>query len=187
MSFVIHNKSHTPEYHVWAVMKYRCSNSNSNGYHHYGGRGISVCPEWNDFQSFINDMGPRPSDRHSLDRIDNDGNYEPSNCRWATPQEQASNRRTNHWIRHNGMTKTVKQWSVHLNVKDSMIHHRLRAGWTISDTLDTPPGGRPCPRRVDHDLVNSLFDQGHSFQEIALSANCSDSRVRQIIKDRKSS
>ncbi len=88
------NKTDYPEYRVWAGMKSRCLNENSQKYHLYGGRGIKICKEWLDsFYNFYNDMGPRPTDKHSIDRIDSDGNYEPNNCRWATAKEQASNRK----------------------------------------------------------------------------------------------
>lgn len=86
-------KKHTPEYRSWTRMLCRCLNRNHKDYHRYGGRGIAVCARWNDFASFLADMGPRPGGGRSIDRINNDGNYELSNCRWATPKEQAQNRR----------------------------------------------------------------------------------------------
>ncbi len=91
-------KKYPPEYTAWCNMRTRCFAVDAINYCDYGGRGIKICKRWNVYRNFISDMGKRPSKRHSLDRIDNDGDYKPSNCRWAIPKIQAYNRRTTVWI-----------------------------------------------------------------------------------------
>lgn len=89
---ITHGKTNTPEYIIWSAMKQRCLYEKGHKWVNYGGRGITICERWLCFSNFYEDMGPRPSNKHSLDRINNDGNYEPSNCRWATNTEQCNNR-----------------------------------------------------------------------------------------------
>lgn len=105
-----HRLSDTPEYFVWASMVQRCHNENDQFYHKYGGAGITVYKKWRkDFAAFIAHMGMRPSRLHSIDRINNDGNYCPGNVRWATRKQQQRNRRTNRYVKHNGKTMCVAQ------------------------------------------------------------------------------
>lgn len=110
------------------TMIQRCYNPNNEQYKDYGGRGIKVCSRWlpkqaeaKGFWNFTEDMGKRPSQRHSLDRIDNNKNYMPSNCKWSTPEEQARNRRNNILITYNGVTRVAKDWSKELNIPMSTI------------------------------------------------------------------
>lgn len=94
-----HGLHRTPEHIVWAAMRYRCLNPSSSSWKWYGGRGITICDRWrDDFVAFLEDVGPRPSPEHSLDRIDVDGNYEPGNVRWATPSEQQRNKRRRGYV-----------------------------------------------------------------------------------------
>jgi hypothetical protein len=95
-AYKTHGDSGSPEHQTWQRMKRRCDNEKGNRWEHYGGRGIKVCDRWlHSYENFLNDMGRKPSPKHSIDRIDVNGNYEPSNCRWSTPKEQSNNTRRN--------------------------------------------------------------------------------------------
>lgn len=126
------------EYRIWNAMKRRCDSPNGKSYHRYGGRGISVCQEWREsFNAFMRDMGPRPSLNHTIERIDNDGNYEPGNCRWATRHEQGSNKSNNRVITHGGRSQTISQWSRETGLSVAMIQQRLdRHGMSVARALD---------------------------------------------------
>jgi hypothetical protein len=128
----------TKEYLIWANMKNRCANPTQASYKNYGARGIKVCARWNRFENFISDMGKRPSDKHSLDRIDNNGNYAPSNCRWATKEEQVANKRPRiDAILYEG--KSVTQWAKELNIAKYIIYARLKRHNTVHS-----------PKEIDH-------------------------------------
>lgn len=134
-----HNFKNSPEYRAWNGMKRRCYWKKHKDYSRYGGRGIVVCERWmNSFTTFLEDMGLRPSSKHSLDRIDVNGNYEPSNCRWATDVEQSNNRHSNVVIEFNGESKTATEWARHLGMPDDVIAKRIRRGWSIERALTQP-------------------------------------------------
>lgn len=124
-----HGGEGTPEYRIWIDIRRRCNDPGRPGFRDYGGRGIRICNRWIDFANFLTDMGKRPSPEHSIDRINNDGDYEPSNCRWATPKEQSNNRRSNHYITIEGETMTIAQWCEKYDIPDTTFHNRLRRGW----------------------------------------------------------
>jgi len=124
------------EYGIWKGVIRRCYDPRGMGYHNYGGRGIRVCEQWrNDFQEFLRDMGPAPSRKHTIDRIDNDGDYAPGNCRWATKLQQDNNRRTNHKILYGGTTKTLTEWARELGIGAHRLSTRLSRGWTIEEAF----------------------------------------------------
>lgn len=132
-------------YSAWSDMKARCLNPSNRDYINYGGRGISVCDEWqNDFLAFVEHIGQPPSERHSIDRIDNNKNYEPGNVRWATYHEQRSNTRLTRTIIHNGITQTLTDWSRDLGITTSALHRRLSKGWPLERALSSEkfPRGR---------------------------------------------
>lgn len=130
---------HTPGYRSWDAMTQRCYNPRNNRYKNYGARGISVCEEWrNDFWQFYKDMGPKPSPKHSIDRIDNSLSYCKSNCKWSTNSEQANNKTSSRRIELNGVSRTVKEWAIVSGLKTGALHQRLAAGWPIERALTTP-------------------------------------------------
>lgn len=119
-----HGLSKTAEYQIWAGMKKRCHNKNSTMYYLYGARGITVCEEWrNSFQNFINDMGHRPSPEHSIDRINNGGNYSKDNCRWATKLEQGHNTSIARHVSWNGKTYTTRALATALGADYFRTYH----------------------------------------------------------------
>lgn len=122
------DKQH-PLYRTWKGMIYRCYYKTSSSYPNYGGRGIQVCDRWVDFDAFVKDMGPKPSPDCSINRIDNDGNYEPSNCRWSSSKTQNLNKRNNVSVRYGGVLTTLTELSERLGISYSVLHGRIRRGW----------------------------------------------------------
>lgn len=133
----IHGLSRSPLYHVWRGMLGRCANHNHSEYGRYGGRGVTVCPTWKaSFVAFRRDMGDPPFPRAQLDRIDNDGPYCPYNVRWATPSQQARNRRSNRILTYGGVEKTLVEWSEDRNIKLKTLWNRLKRGWPVDRVLE---------------------------------------------------
>lgn len=132
-----HAKSGSKTYRIWSNMKARCTNPKSKSYKNYGGRGITVCKRWlSSFENFYSDMGECPN-KHSIERIDVNGNYEPKNCRWATNKEQANNRRNNDVIEVEGATRTFKAHCDHYGIKYKTAFRRYKyLGWSIKRTLE---------------------------------------------------
>jgi hypothetical protein len=132
-----HGYTGRPEYHVWQSMKARCMNPNNAAYETYGKRGIKVCKRWMKFDNFIADMGPRPKGRHesgraryTIDRKNNDGNYTPKNCRWATYAEQGDRRTNTALVRYRGEKRPLVVWARMLNLSYKILYQRLSRGWT---------------------------------------------------------
>jgi hypothetical protein len=129
---VKHGKSKTAEYGIWVGMLNRCENPENESYGNYGGRGIRVCERWRgSFLAFLEDMGPRPSPGLSINRIDNDGDYEPGNCCWATSREQMRNTRSNALVEHDGETLCIAEWAERYGISPSLLRGRLMAGWSF--------------------------------------------------------
>ena len=130
-----HGLHGTREYRIWKAMRTRCNNPNMSRYHRYGGRGISICPEWDDFNTFFRDMGPCP-EGYSIDRIDNDGNYTPENCRWADNMTQSANRSQAKLHEHDGLALTPRGWANHLGVTYGCVRSALRRGVSIGTLVE---------------------------------------------------
>ncbi len=133
------NRYEQKEYLIWKAAKARCHTTTHRDYDRYGGRGISMCKEWrDDYDAFLSYMGPKP-EGYSIERINNDGNYEPGNVRWASRKEQSHNRSTNHNIEYNGETHCLEEWSRITNIHKNTLRKRMDLGWSIEDTLTRRP------------------------------------------------
>lgn len=122
-------------YGIWQGMLRRCEVPSFKKFENYGGRGIKVCERWRKFTAFAEDMGLPPTKSHTLDRINNDGNYEPENCRWATDTEQRNNRRDTFSLTFDGQTMSITQWADRLNTRPGSIKWRLQKGYSVDEVL----------------------------------------------------
>lgn len=137
-TFTKHGKSYSRAWRAWSNMRRRCYDKKTNRYHLYGARGIRVCSRWRkSFSAFYADMGDPPKG-YSLDRINVNGNYTPSNCRWATAKQQARNTRTNRTLRFNGQEKLMLEWCRIKRIKYQTVYCRLQRGWSVRDALTIP-------------------------------------------------
>lgn len=133
-----HGMSHEPEYRIWIAMKSRCQNPDDASYYSYGGRGIKVCERWTDsFINFFFDMGKRPKG-YEIDRMDNEDNYCPKNCRWVPKNTNLNNRRDSNKVIWNGVVKTIAEWSKYLDIHEETLRHRINRGWTVERAFTTP-------------------------------------------------
>lgn len=156
-----HGMSHTPIYGMWRRMIQRCEDPNCTDYSYYGGRGISVCPEWHDFANFIRDVGERP-DGMTLERIRNNEGYSHGNVRWASRHEQMQNTRGVVLITHNGETRTISEWARYVGIKPSTLNARLNVlGYTIEEALlkevkfGAMLNGKTWKQQEDHNAANT--------------------------------
>jgi len=134
----VHGLTAHKDYGIWKAMRQRCNNHRYPRYSDYGGRGITICASWDDFAVFIHDMGDRPTPKHSIERRNNDGNYSPENCKWATLTEQARNTRRSRILTLNGVSMTVPEWAEKLGVNKGSIHSRIKYGWPEHKILTKP-------------------------------------------------
>lgn len=148
----------TPEYSAWSSMKKRCFNYADKNYQNYGGRGIKVCDRWLKFENFIADMGKRPSPEHSLERVNNDGNYEPSNCKWATRTEQGRNRRTCTMVELGGFTKSIAEWCDIFDADYEVVIQRMKRGKTLLESLKGVPCHETFERLPEYQMCQEITE-----------------------------
>lgn len=146
-----HGLSYTPEYRAWQTMRLRCTEPTNAAYPNYGGRGITVCDRWlNSVEHFVSDMGPKPTPKHELDRIDNNAGYSPENCRWVERKINDRNRRSNRLIKHDGAQVSLAELAERHGIRPDTLAYRIDSGWTLDVALNTPtrakaPNGMPKP------------------------------------------
>jgi len=157
---------------IWRDMKSRCQNPKNTAFKNYGGRGISVCDRWMNFDNFLSDMGPRPGNL-TLDRIDNNKNYEPENVRWATRKQQNNNTRANRLVEYNGKKQTVSQWSEELNISRATILDRLNNGHSVEYCFNTAV---PPPKLIEYNGKKQIAAKWAS--ELGLNENTLIFRLR---------
>lgn len=160
-----HGKSGSDEFMVWNKMLQRCSNPKATSYPHYGGRGIAVCERWRKFENFYADMGQRPSQKHSIERIDVNGNYEPANCKWATATEQARNTTKTVRIVVAGETKVLAQAVEESGINRTTVKSRMARGMTAEQALTKPPRVIESTTRMRLVTVGSVSDTATGWSE----------------------
>lgn len=181
----IHGMSETPMHRIWKGMKARCLNPNNPRWSSYGGRGIRVCQRWqHSFKSFYDDMGPRPAGT-SLERVDNNGDYKPSNCVWATPKQQQNNMRSNVFVEHEGRRLTVTQWAREVGIGVGTVRARLRRGWTVQEMLNPDTSKQRKRRGMRLTVAQAVelkrqLSEGVSQREIAMTFGVSKATVGDI-------
>lgn len=164
---------------IYKLMKYRCSQPKYDKYKYYGGRGIEVCSDWadsfNSFEQWALENGY--AEGLTLDRIDNDGDYEPENCRWVTLKEQANNRSTNHMLTYNGKTQSIQKWSEELDISSTMLEQRIKAGWDVEKALTEPNKGTNHESLVTYEgRTQRIFEWA---KELGMKRNTLTSRIIQ--------
>jgi len=144
----LHGGHGTLTYARWKSMMQRCYNKKATNYRYYGALGIRVCEHWHDFAAFLTDMGACPDRSMTLDRLKNEIDYTPGNCRWATKADQNRNR-PNHCVQltHMGITRTITEWAVEIGMPANVLGMRIRDGWSVDRALSTPRKLRSPARR----------------------------------------
>lgn len=179
-----HGMTGTSEHKIWIQMRDRCRRPSHHAWKDYGGRGITVCDRWGSFENFLADMGPRPSTKHSLDRINCNLGYSPENCRWTTMKTQNRNKQGNALLTHNGKTQCLSAWAEETGLSIQVIRARIQNhGWTVEQALTTPAGHTCNWRRAAHkDAAKFEYNgQCKTLREWAASLAVPESLLRSRI------
>jgi len=136
---ITHGGCKSKTYRVWLAMRQRCENPKNSAFHNYGGRGIKVCDRWNDYAAFLADMGEAPPKKW-VDRLDNERDYEPGNCEWATVKKNQNNKRTNRVLEFDGRKQTIAQWAEEVGLVYRTLNNRINRGWSVERALTEPVG-----------------------------------------------
>lgn len=169
-----------PENRIYFGIISRCENENHTAYKNYGGRGIKICDRWRtSFDNFLNDMGRIPGPEYSIDRIDNDGDYCPENCRWATVTDQARNRRSNHIIEAFGKSQCMMDWAEEMGLTFQTLKDRLRRGWCVTRSLLTPYQRIRIPDETKSEILK-LKTSGLTIKEVSEKFNVGKTSVQKI-------
>jgi len=144
-----HGDTYSREYNIWTHMRQRCTNPNRDSYYRYGGRGIRVCEAWdNSYEAFLRDMGRAPFPDAQIDRINVDGDYAPDNCRWVSPRENKRNKGNARLLTHNGITRSLQEWSEILGLSRQTLQSRVVRNWTADEIISGVRAGPHAPRRT---------------------------------------
>lgn len=147
-----HGQTASSEHWVWGNMIQRCTNPNNHGYSDYGGRGIEVCDRWrNSFEAFAEDMGPRPTPQHSIERVDVNGPYSPANCRWATADAQSNNKRNSVRLDYHGQVVTPAQLSRMCGISEPALRSRLKRGLSVEEAVEKGPTPMDRRKKMQHE------------------------------------
>lgn len=179
MTKTTHGQAHSRIYNIWSNMKQRCYNEKSQAYHSYGGRGIIVCSEWHDFNNFYKwAISHGYSDNLTIDRINVNGNYEPSNCRWISRAEQNKNRRDNVWLTYRNETYLQSEWEKIKGYKRGVIGNRLKRGWSVEQAI-TISVGNYYGKETKQYTINGVT---YSQRELCRVYNIPESTFRNRLK-----
>lgn len=186
MSGIRHGLRYSPIYDNWSHMMKRCTNKRYRDYPDWGGRGITICERWMSFLNFHEDMFPSWRPGLTLERINNNGNYEPGNCKWATRKEQSNNTRQNRFVQYAGKSLTVSQWADLRGINRLTLNQRLIRGWTAGEALEFGVRHKH-DRKLDMDSaieIRRRFAAGETQQDIAKDFSVDPSRISKVVSNK---